>query len=457
MHRISFRLRRFALVLGDFTVYQLALLLTLAVRYRGVRESVWNLHALPFGIIGLLWVMSFYVAGLYDLTIARNNLKFFRLYLEGMLVNLAIAFTFFYLIPVFGIAPRTNLFLHFVFSLLLGYGWRLFYNRTLGNMWFKNKLLFIGTGNEIPKIKHLLEKTSYGFQLVAVLQTDMDEQTENSSLARYTSLEQLPMIIDTHKIQTILLGHRPEDIPGLRDALYKTLFTSVTLLDRAALEEILTGRVPLEYVSQTWFLEHVRENEKAWYESFKRICDVILVIPVGIIALVLSPFIFLLIKIFSPGSIFYSQIRIGKMGKPFRIWKLRTMKQDAEAEGRPQWASKGDPRITKIGAFLRAARLDELPQIWNVLRGDMSLIGPRPERPEFVQELTKQMPYYALRHLTRPGLTGWAQVKFPYAGTVEDNLKKLQYDLYYIKHRSPLLDLAILLKTIGIVLRRQGT
>jgi lipopolysaccharide/colanic/teichoic acid biosynthesis glycosyltransferase len=171
------------------------------------------------------------------------------------------------------------------------------------------------------------------------------------------------------------------------------------------------------------------------------------------------PFIAITTKLSSKGPIIYSQLRVGKNGKTFKIYKFRTMHIDAEKDGARFTAdAKTDPRLFAFGRFMRRARIDELPQIWNVLIGDLSLIGPRPERPEFVTPLIERMPYYALRHLTRPGLTGWAQVMFltPTA-SLEDNLKKLQYDLYYIKHRSFFLDALILLRTIGIVLRRQGT
>lgn len=449
--------KRLILVLGDLAVYQAALALMLIVRYGSLTERDWQLHAIPFAIVSLLWVVGAYVAGLYDLNQMKNGVKFFRLYLEGMLANLAVAFAFFYLVQIFGIAPRTNLVLYFAFALLLGYGWRLIYNRTIVTTLFKNRLLFIGTSQDAIKVRNLVDSSGFGFELVAIAETTAGERFTDDRLAWYGSIDRLEHILTEQRITTILLGQDPEDVPGLRDALYRTLFQPVTLVDRAALEEATTGRVPLEYVSQTWFLEHLREHEKTWYEGLKRLIDILLAIPFGVVTLLLYPFVALAIKLSSPGPVLYTQTRIGKMGKPFQIWKFRTMRQDAEAQGKPVWATKDDPRITKVGKFLRSSRVDELPQILNVFRGDMSLIGPRPERPEFVDELTRQMPYYALRHLTRPGLTGWAQVKFPYAGTVEDNLHKLQFDLYYIKHRSLLLDLAILLKTVGIVLRRQGT
>ncbi|MFH1620574.1 MAG: sugar transferase [Patescibacteria group bacterium] len=457
MHRFGIRAKQLLLLIGDLLIFQLTLALTLLFRYGSISRTIWDIHFFPFLILHLVWVTAFYIAGLYDLTVARNALKFLRSFMEIMLVNLGLALGFFYLIPIFDIAPRTNLILHFALSLLLVYAWRLIFNRTIAQTIFKNRVLFIGHGNDATRLNEILKQSAVGFELVAVAETAPGTRFDNGTITWHVEMDAIDRILKERNVHTIVLGHRPDDIPGLRDALYKTLFTPVSLLDRASLEEVITGRVPLEHVSQTWFLEHLRESDKTWYESFKRVIDLVTAVPVGLITIILFPFIALLVKLSSPGPILYSQIRVGKIGQLFKIWKFRSMKQDAEIEGKPQWAQEGDPRITKIGGFLRATRLDELPQIWNILRGDMSFIGPRPERPEFVAELTAQMPFYALRHLTRPGLTGWAQVRFPYAGSVEDNLKKLQYDLYYIKHRSLLLDLATALKTVGIILKRAGT
>lgn len=457
MYRFAISAKRFIMVIGDYAVIQLALLVTLLLRYGSDWQNYWGDHVFPFAILGFIWIVSFYINGLYDLNLTRDSIRFFRTFLESMIVNLGLALAFFYLIPIFGIAPRTNLILHFVVTLLLGYAWRLLFNRTIAHSLFRNRVLFLGHGNDAAQVHTLLKSSGLGFELVGVAETSPGTRFDDGKLFWHVDLNTIDVLIRERGVQTIVLGHRPDDVPGLKEALYKTLFTPVALLDRASLEETVTGRVPLDYVSQTWFLEHLRESEKAWYEWFKRFMDIVLAIPFGFLTLLSFPFVALAIKLSSPGPILYSQIRIGKYGKEFRIWKFRTMRQDAEVAGKPQFATQGDPRITAVGGILRKTRIDELPQIWNVLRGDLSLIGPRPERPEFVAELTRQMPYYALRHLTRPGLTGWAQVRFPYASTFEDNLKKLQYDLYYIKHRSLLLDLAILLRTIGIVLRRQGT
>lgn len=457
MTKIRVRLKQILLVAGDYAVFHLALLLMLLLRYGGFDRMTWISHALPFSILGILWVLAFYVVGLYDLTLTRDSFKFFRSYLEGMMVNLAIAFGFFYLIPGFGIAPRTNLLLYFACALLLGYAWRLLYNRIISPALFRNRVLFVGPAADAERLHELLQQSGAGFELAAVTETAEGNRFDEGSIAWNSNVDGLHQTIKERNIQTLVLGHRPNEIANLRDALYRTLFTSVNLVDRASLEEAITGRVPLELVSQTWFLEHLREHDKAWYEIAKRIGDVIMAVPIGLFALFTFPFIALLVKLSSPGQIFIRQQRVGKHGRIFTLLKYRSMVSDDESSGHKQFTAENDPRITPIGKFLRTTRLDELPQVWNVIRGDMSFVGPRPERPVFVDELMRQMPFYTLRHLTRPGLTGWAQVRYKYAASLEDNLKKLQYDLYYIKNRSLFLDGAILLKTIGIVLKRQGT
>jgi exopolysaccharide biosynthesis polyprenyl glycosylphosphotransferase len=215
--------------------------------------------------------------------------------------------------------------------------------------------------------------------------------------------------------------------------------------------------LPSELLEDTWFAFSSGFSllPGGFSLKLKRAIDVI---SAGLLLLVLSPLMLLTafaIKLDSPGPIFYSQLRTGLHSQPFRVYKFRSMYQDAEKRG-AQWASLRDPRITRIGNLLRISRIDELPQIWNVLRGEMSLIGPRPERPEFDSQLRKQIPYYDLRYLVRPGITGWAQVLYPYGASVKDAYEKLSYDLYYIKNYSFGLDIAILFKTIRVVLLGKG-
>ncbi len=450
-------LKSLLLVIGDFVMFEAALFLALTLRNTEVNINVWALNVIPFTFVILIWIVCFYIVGLYNLMLVREPVRLFRTFLEGMIANLAIASAFFYLLPSFGLTPKTILLFFFSLSLLLGYAWRLFAGRVLQSFFPGGRVLFIGPANEMRMVDALLHESTLGIKLVAAISTEGETYQHNE--ITWTPLADCQEILRREQITSIVLGVHPESQPELLRHLYNSLFSSVQILDRAEIEEAATARIPLSYVTKGWFLHHLNEGEKAWYESGKRISDVILAIPFGLITSLLFPFVALTIKISSKGPAIYSQVRVGKNGKLFKIYKFRTMYLDAEKNGAQFTTNaKTDPRLFAFGRFIRRMRIDELPQIWNVLTGDLSFIGPRPERPEFVTPLIERMPYYTLRHLTRPGLTGWAQVMFltPTA-SLEDNLKKLQYDLYYIKHRSFFLDALILLRTIGIVLRRQGT
>ncbi|MDD2785447.1 MAG: sugar transferase [Patescibacteria group bacterium] len=457
MFNFQLRLKQILLLLGDFLVFQIAVPGMLLLRYGHLTWEDYNLHAQPFLILSFIWLLGFYVAGLYDLRLSRDSLKFLRTFFEGAIANLLVSLGFFYLLPIFGITPRTNLLLFFALVLVLDYAWRMIFNFFIAKTLFKVRVLFIGAPDDAARVDDLIKENAPGYELKAVVQTSPGTRFDDGKIIWFASADAVRALVINNQIDTIVIGHKPEEVPGLQDALYETIFSAVNLVDRATFEEMATGRIPLEHISQSWFLAHIREGEKVAYEGIKRTMDLLMAVPISIITLILYPFLALLVKISSPGPILIRQKRVGLKGRIFTLYKLRSMRQDAEKNG-PQFAAdqKNDPRVTSIGKFLRATSLDELPQIWNILRGDMSVLGPRPERPEFVEELTRQMPYYALRHLTRPGVSGWAQVSFRYASSFQDNLKKLQYDLYYIKHRSLMLDLAILLKTIRIVLRRIG-
>jgi exopolysaccharide biosynthesis polyprenyl glycosylphosphotransferase len=241
---------------------------------------------------------------------------------------------------------------------------------------------------------------------------------------------------------------------------YEVLPLGVSIVSFPNFYEAALEKIPVSSVNESWFLENLVEIKKRVYEFFKRIFDAAFSIILLFPTILLLPLIGLFIKIESPGPIFYRQKRVGKDGKIFEIIKFRSMyalSSDGGAEKNGvQWASLNDSRITKIGRILRKTRLDELPQLFNILKGEMSFIGPRPERPEFIEELQKQIPHYAMRQLIKPGLSGWAQIKFPYGASVNDAMEKLQYDLYYIKNRSLILDLAIALRTLALIIRSEG-
>ncbi|MBR9705587.1 hypothetical protein GOV14_00990, partial [Candidatus Pacearchaeota archaeon] len=238
--------------------------------------------------------------------------------------------------------------------------------------------------------------------------------------------------------------------------LYKMTLSGKTIISFDKFYESTTGKIPVSLVSETWFLENLMELNKQDFEKFKRILDVLFGLIIFVIFILALPFVAFAIKITDKGPIFYRQKRMGKNGKIFDLIKFRSMIIDAEKE-KSGWSKpeEKDARITFVGRILRKIRIDEIPQVWNILQGNMSFVGPRPERPNFVQELTKIVPHYSMRHLVKPGLTGWSQINFGDA-SARDAQKKLQYDLYYIKNRSLLLDIIILLKTIMVILSRTG-
>jgi exopolysaccharide biosynthesis polyprenyl glycosylphosphotransferase len=240
------------------------------------------------------------------------------------------------------------------------------------------------------------------------------------------------------------------------DALLDCKFRGVPILSGAAFHENYLGRISLEALTANDLLLSKGFTSGKVSAAAKRLCDIVLGTCMLVLWLPLMAITALAVKIDSPGPVFYRQQRVGRFDTTFTLFKFRSMTADAEASGKPRWAQKQDPRITRVGRFIRTTRIDELPQLANVIRGEMSLVGPRPERPHFVEQLARAIPFYRQRAYVKPGLTGWAQVNFPYGASVEDAREKLAYDLYYVKNRSIMLDAGILLSTIRVVLLREG-
>ncbi len=216
------------------------------------------------------------------------------------------------------------------------------------------------------------------------------------------------------------------------------------------------GQIRIDFLSASWLIFGDGFNQGAWRTAVKRVFDIVSSTLLFLVAAPIMLVTAVLIKLESPGGIYYRQERVGQNGSTFEVIKFRSMRNDAEKDGRPVWAQANDARVTRVGAIIRKLRIDELPQIFNVLKGEMSLVGPRPERPFFVEQLTQEIPFYALRHSVKPGVTGWAQVSYPYGATVEDSQEKLQYDLYYVKNHTLFLDLVVLMETVGVVLTGKG-
>jgi exopolysaccharide biosynthesis polyprenyl glycosylphosphotransferase len=291
---------------------------------------------------------------------------------------------------------------------------------------------------------------------------DDDPEKQDATVAS------LPVLGSSHALLTLVQAQQVDEIVmaithhlegELVQALMDCRAAGVHVTRMPVLYEQLTRRVPVEHIERGWVIE-VMNNLSAQHQLerwLKRLLDIALGLVGALIFLILSPFLALAITLDCPGPIFYRQMRLGLGGQPYQMLKLRTMVPNAEEDGEARWARVDDERITRVGRVLRKMRLDELPQVFNVLRGEMSIVGPRPERPEFIAGLQEQVPFYRTRLVVKPGLTGWAQIHYGYGNTVEDALIKLQYDLYYIRHWSIWMDLYVMSRTLEVMLRFRGT
>jgi lipopolysaccharide/colanic/teichoic acid biosynthesis glycosyltransferase len=418
------------LVIGDLILFYTSLILTLWIRYPGAvwNESGWALHWPPFTLLFIIWILTFISLGLYEISITKNEFTFTTRLGRATLINATIAIIIFYAVPYFQITPRANLFIILAISAGLIFAWRHIFNGIIANT-SADRILFLGVSQEIAALgQYLTLNPQFAFQPIAYLATEKGvEQFSVSPLyALNGGHNELKSMVQKLSIDTIVASEDFGDNKKMSKALLDIVPLGVRFIHFPIFYEMITGKVPVSLISEVWFLKNFVHVKNAFYEEIKRILDLICAFIIAIPAIILYPFIALIIRLDSPGK------------------------------GQAKWADENDPRVTLVGNFLRKTRLDELPQLWNVIRGEMSFVGPRPERPEFIETLEKEIPFYQLRHLVSPGLTGWAQINFPYGASVKDALEKLQYDLYYIKERSLALDLDILLRTIVVVFSRLG-
>lgn len=427
--------------MGDLVIFYGALVLTLVIRYGTSQfQEQLRVHFLPFTAIFIIWLLVFYITNLYELSVVKNTLQFFSSYFSIVAVNVGLAIAFFYLLP-FAIAPRRNLFIFVAVAIILDVAWRTLYNRLLVRSGYHNNTLIVGLSDQAQELyDFLLTNPQLGYNALGII------DIENEAAAR--TLEKL---IVEKNIKTLVIAREVYALPHIVDVLYRLVPLKLKFFNLPKFSERVTGKIPLSAIDQSWFLDNLSEGSKRAYELAKRLFDVAGAITIGVIC---SP-VMLGIALSIKHQILYRQIRKGKAGQLFTLIKFRTMVPQAETDG-AVWAKTNDPRVTRIGRFLRRTRLDELPQLWNVLKGDLSLVGPRPERPEFHEELISKIPFYNERYLIKPGAMGWAQLKYRYGASVADAAEKLQYDLYYIKNRSILLDASIILRTINIILHQMG-
>lgn len=453
------KFRVIILVAGDVVFALAAFYSALLVRF-GYHEACRhflfdNLHV-PVILIGTFLFVSYLVES-YN---PDKNIK-----KRELLVNITIVAvgSFFFLSALYYLAPnimvgRGLLFLTILLFALYQYVWHFLYFFNLKHPRFAQQVLVLGTGELAWKIHELsVESRGYykiaGFVRCGSLVIGEKEVPQGQILGDSDALRDIALA-EHADIIIIALSERRGVFP-LRDALSCKL-NGIEVLDAASFYELACGKLMLEQITPSWFIFSSGFRRPTIIGIAKRVVDLFLAVAGLILAAPIIALFSLVIKIDSSGPIFFTQVRVGNKELSFKLIKFRTMRQDAESRSGAVWATENDPRVTRIGRFMRKTRIDEIPQLINVLKGDMSFVGPRPERPEFVEKLKAVIPYYSRRHFIKPGVTGWAQVRYPYGSSIEDAVEKLRYDLYYIKNLSPFLDTLIFFETIKVVLFGRG-
>jgi lipopolysaccharide/colanic/teichoic acid biosynthesis glycosyltransferase len=404
-------------------------------------------HLQPFSILFVIWIIVFYIAGLYEKHTVILKSRLPSIILTTQVVNSGLAIAFFYLIPFFGITPKTILFIYLVVSFIIVLFWRRYGYFYLGTKKMMNAIV-IGSGDEM---RELMEEVNQNpiYNIHFISSVDLEKGEGDMFWKEIISR----IYAEDVSIIAIDLAH-PKVEPVLPH-LYNLIFSNVSFVDMHKIYEDIFDRVPLSLLKYNWFLENISTSPRAVYDTLKRLMDIFLSFFLTFFSLFLYPFVILAQKLDDGGSIFIRQERVGINNKHIHILKFRSMATDDKGE-----YGKVDNNVTRVGNFLRRTRIDELPQLWNVLIGDISLIGPRPELPSLVKQYEKDIPYYNVRHIIKPGLSGWAQIyhdAHPHHGVnARETKNKLSYDLYYIKNRSFLLYLKIALRTLKTLISIAG-
>ncbi len=449
--------KKIILLLGDVALLYLSLYLALSFRYLhfislfGVEMSK---HFFPFSLIFLIWILIFYINNLYEINSTDNNI-FFQKSLTSIGVAGLLSFVYFYLTPQSTITPKTNLLIFIIFFTFLFFIWRQVFDLILKSHLTKTNIAIIGFNNEVKELIHEIKnKPHLGYKIKFIIDDNQKNTLKIKNIPILNNIKHLDKLVTSNNLSNIIIAKNIHKNPKLRSALFNALPLKINIIKLTDFYENITGKIALESINETWFLENLNEGNKKIFDIFKRSYDLFFAFFILLFNFPFWPIIGLIIKIQSPGPIFFKQIRLGKNNKKFKIIKFRTMNVEKN-DFSP--TNKNDKRIFSFGSFMRKTRIDEIPQILNIIIGDMSFIGPRPEQPKLAKKLAKKIPFYYERNLVKPGLSGWDQISGEYhSPSYEDTVKKLQYDLYYIKNRSIYLDISIALKTISIILSRQG-
>ncbi len=452
LFHVYYPIRTLILLLGEALIVWTSFLLATLVELREDSYLVLNYeygYLKLFIFTGVVLLCSHWF-DLYDT--ARLNTKG-ELYFRLLMVPGLLAFVMAgigYIRPNLLLGGGSTALGLFILTVAL-FGWRLGYGWLVQLPMLVERVYVLGTGDRAQRlVQGLRQNPEIGVE-IASWTGKLEGEVSRQSVAAH-----LMEVVNKQKVHRVIVAMRDRRGNMPMDELLKLRMRGVKIEEATSWLEKISGKIEVENLNPSWLVFNEGFRRTTTFVLVRRVLSVIISLIGLILTLPLLPLIMLAVRLDSEGPIFYMQTRVGKNGRLFKVVKFRTMRHDAEAASGPQWAGNNDPRVTRVGKFLRTTRLDEIPQLWCVLKGDMAFVGPRPERPEFIENLSREIPYYGVRHMVRPGVTGWAQIKYKYGSTIEDAREKLQYDLYYIKNASIGLDFLIMFQTIKTVLLRRG-
>lgn len=440
------------LLVGDIVVFTVSLWFTLAIRYFEIpSRELFIHHLVPFTFLFAAWIVVFFIAGLYGrhTRLFRSRLSSTILYTQ--IINVALAAVFFAEIPAFGLAPKTILVLYLLVSFLLIYMWRV---QMYAHMPRSKKLrgVLIASGADAQALYDEVSHDSHApFRF--------DYMVDTSTTPTHEIIQKTVRIAAEKDVTFLVVDLSDSAVSAALPIIYDAAFHKkrFALIEAAELYEEMFDRVPLTLITYQWVLRHA--GASFFYTVIKRVVDIAGALVLGMFSLLTYPFVALAIKIDDGGEIFITQERVGRFQQPIKIVKFRSM--SGNDSGNYGESGKTKLTITRVGKWLRLLRIDELPQLWNVVKGDLSLVGPRPELPALASQYSARIPYYNARYLVTPGLMGWAQLRHdrhPHHGAdINATKEKLSYDLFYLKHRSLMTDIFVILQTIRIVLTAKGS
>jgi sugar transferase (PEP-CTERM system associated) len=453
--------RTSGLVLTDIVIIYGGIIVALFLRL-GMDGTIFQLYDnngwLKILLATFICLIILYFYDLYDYTVINNRRELFLRLIQALGNAWALLALLFYFVPSMELGRGTSIF-SILITLIFLLAFRSSIHFLTGHPDIGEKILIIGEGEiAIDTAQAVLTRRDAGYRIIGFITEDFETVKAHLPEARYLgSIGNLENILQNEKIDRLVIGLRERRDSFPADTLLRiSLAGNVSIEEGTSFYERVTGKVHLDMLRPSWLIFSGRKRDTPLKMFLREVTHRSLAIIGLIISLPIGIFTAILIKLDSKGEVFYRQERVGKNGRIFEVIKFRSMKSDAEADGNAVWATSDDNRATRVGRVIRKIRIDEIPQFWNIIKGEMSFVGPRPERPQFVSQLAHEIPFYEHRHLTTPGLTGWAQIKYPYGASVEDARQKLQYDLYYIKNQTLILDLVIVFETIKTVLFGKG-